>query len=219
MENNNTLAKVALAINVVLIILVIILFTRSNETTPITGSNPSDQNDSVTVDYTSSKAVSNINLKFAIFNMDSLNSKSKLFSKIEDQIKEAGVTAERKMRGKQKEIDDWKSKWEKKGKLLSHEEAQYYKEAEKMQADAVRFEQNVQMKLGKEQEELMQTYALRISNYSADFAKSNGYSAIFSYQFGQSPWFYDTSMDVTNELVRVMNDSFISDPEEDSDEE
>ncbi len=221
MEKSNSLAKIALAINVVLIILVIILFTK------IGGSDSSEQtsaNDSTTDStHTETKPVvvshSNGEEKIAFFNMDSLNSKLDLFSEIEKEIKDAGLAAERKMKKKQRDIDSWKAKWEKKGQLLSSEQEQYYKEAEKMQAEAMQFEQNVQLKLAQDQENLMKTYALRISNYCSDFAKENGYTAVFSYQFGQSPWYYDAGLDITNQLASVMNASFKGGETEEATEE
>ncbi|MFD1553950.1 hypothetical protein DNU06_13905 [Putridiphycobacter roseus] len=205
MENKNTLAKAALAINVVLIILVIILFTKvgkGNNTVENPSITSSDSNAVVSTPVQSATG------KIAFFNMDSLNSKLKLFGEIEKEIKNAGIAAEDKMRRKQRDIDAWKSKWEKKGKLLSTEEAQYYKEAEKIQNEAMQFEQNVQMKLAQEQEQYMQTYALRISNFASDFAKKNGYDVVFSYQFGQSPWYYHESLDITNALAKDMNADF-----------
>ncbi len=206
MENKNTLAKAALAINVVLIILVVILFTKigkgDNNLENNTVLHASDTNE-VLAEPTQAATG-----KIAFFNMDSLNSKLKLFGEIEKEIKNAGIDAEDKMRRKQRDIDAWKSKWEKKGKLLSSEEAQYYKEAEKIQNEAMQFEQNVQMKLAQEQEQYMQTYALRISNFASDFAKKNGYDVIFSYQFGQSPWYYHKALDITNELAAMMNADF-----------
>ena len=206
MENKNTLAKIALVISVIVLILVIVLFTKIGNT---------NESTSTVVDSTDSlvqQPITSINPtgKIAFFNMDSLNSKLLLFNEIEKEIKNAGIAAEKKMKRKQRDIDAWKSKWEKKGKLLSSEEAQYYKEAEKIQNEAMQFEQNVQMKLGQDQEEYMKTYALRISNFTSDFAKTNGYDAVFSFQFGQSPWYYNTTLDITNELAKVMNDEFSS---------
>ena len=54
----------------------------------------------------------------------------------------------------------------------------------------------------------MKTLALRISNYTSDFAKANGYDALFAYQFGQSPWYYNSTLDVTKSLVQEMNAEF-----------
>ena len=81
--------------------------------------------------------------KIAFFNMDSLSANTLLYAEIEKEMQSATKAAEQKMRNKQR--DNWKKKWEKKGKLLSSEEAQYMKEAEKIQTEAMQFEQNVQI--------------------------------------------------------------------------
>lgn len=207
MENKNTLAKVALGINVVLIILVVILFTKvgkSDVTSSNSNLNTSNGSDSIELNDTPTASTG----KIAFFNMDSLSANTLLYAEIEKEMQSATAAAEQKMRNKQRDIDKWKTKWEKKGKLLSSEEAQYMKEAEKIQTEAMQFEQNVQIKLQQEQEEYMKTLALRISNYTSDFAKANGYDALFAYQFGQSPWYYNSTLDVTKSLVQEMNAEF-----------
>ncbi len=217
MENKNTLAKIALAINVILIILVIILFTKTGKGEDTETAQNHTQlltNDSVvsSVNHSSSGTI-------AFFNMDSLNSKLMLYAEIEKEIQDAAKAAEQKMRNKQRDIDNWKAKWEKRGQLLSKEQEKYYKEAEKIQNEAMQFEQNVQIKLQQEQEGLMTTYALRISNFTKDYAQANGYDAIFAYQFGQSPWYYNSALDITTELSEVMNADFSSSTADSEEEE
>ena len=208
MGKNNSLAKIALAISVILIILVVVLFVKMNSGGDQNSNMASSGLDSSNSDNLATSNGNQSNSNIVFFNMDSLNAKLLLFKEIVKEIQEDGKSAEKRMRSKEKEIDSWKKKWERKGKLLSSEEQQYYKEAEKMQAEAMQFEQNIQMKLGQEQEDLMRTYAIRISNYSSDFAKASGYSAVFSYQFGQSPWYYDVALDVTDKLAEIMNADF-----------
>lgn len=202
-NNNNLLAKIALGLSVILTVLVIVLFTKlpggadEKETVEI-------KNDSTGETIVVNQPTTNI----AFFNMDSLNSKLDLYKEIEDGMKKANQDAERKMKNKQAEITAWEKKWASKGKLLSTEEQQYMMEAQKMQQDAMQFEQNVQMKLAQEQEELMLTYAMRISNNCKEFAEENGYDAVMAYTFGQSIWYYNPALDVTNKLAEQMNSSF-----------
>jgi outer membrane protein len=202
MENKNTLAKIALAINVVLIILIVILFSKigkGDTTEPVVKLSDSTETVDIPVATTG---------KYAFFNMDTLTANLLLYAEIEKEIEAAAKAAEQKMRNKQKDIDNWKAKWENKGTLMSAEQAQYAKEANKIQNEAMQFEQNVQIKLQQEQEDYMKTLVLRISNFSKNYAKENGYDAIFSYQFGQSPWYYNKSLDITKEIVELMNADF-----------
>jgi outer membrane protein len=206
MENNNTLAKVSLAINAILIVLVIVIFTKLPSTSSESDESVLAMNDSTVVEDLGFSPTN----KIGFFNLDSLNAQLGLFKEIEVEIQNASKSAENKMKKKQAEIDNWKNKWEKKGKLLSSEIPVYEQEAMEIQNDAMQFEQNVQMKLMQEQEELMQTYALRLSNYTKDYAKENGYDMIQAYQFGQSLWYYNPQLDITADLAKVMNDDYNS---------
>ena len=64
------------------------------------------------------------------------------------------------------------------------------------------------MQMQQEQAQLMETYALRLSGFTKDYAQENGYDAIQAYQFGQSLWYYNPSLDITNELAKIMNDDY-----------
>ncbi len=224
MENNsNTLAKVALGISVILMILVIILFTKL----PSTSS--SDTTDVQTEKGDSLSKVENVvvnppTINVAFFNMDSLGAKLDLFKEIESGINKATKDAERKMKNKQAEITAWEKKWASKGQLLSTEQEQYMKEAQKMQNDAMGFEQRVQMELAQKQDELMLTYATRVSNHCKEFAQEKGYDAILAYTFGQNVWYYNPALDITNQLAEKMNAAFAEstgkvDDEQDKDSE
>ena len=214
MENNNKLAKIALGINAILIVLVIVIFTKlhshdSNES--ITETTIEDSLDIV-------ETPTELTGKFGFFNLDSLNSKLSLFKEIENEMKNSTSKAESKMKKKQGEISAWEKKWASKGQLLSSEQETYMKEAQDMQNDAMQFEQNVQMVLQQEQAQLMETYAIRLADFNKRFAQANGYDAVFAYQFGQSPWYYNPALDITNELANMMNAEFDANnaPAEDS---
>jgi len=204
-NNNNTLAKIALAISVVLMILVIILFTKLPSATENNNDEIAKTNDS---SKTESIIVNPPTTNIAFFNMDSLGAKLDLYKEIEAGINKATKDAEDKMKRKQAEISNWEKKWASKGQLLSTEQEQYMKEAQNMQNDAMGFEQRVQMELAKKQDELMLTYATRISNHCKEFAEEKGFDAVLAYTFGQNVWYYNPALDVTDELAVKMNASF-----------
>jgi Skp family chaperone for outer membrane proteins len=204
MENNNKLAKIALGINAVLIVLVIVIFTK------LQGNNSNESIAETTIEdsLVSVETPTELTGKFGFFNLDSLNSKLSLFKEIENEMKSSTTKAESKMKKKQGEISAWEKKWSSKGQLLSSEQETYMKEAQKMQNDAMQFEQNVQMVLQQEQAQLMETYAIRLADFNKRFAQKNGYDAVFAFQFGQSPWYYNPALDITNELADMMNAEF-----------
>jgi len=157
--------------------------------------------------------------KMGFFNLDSLNSKLSLFKEIETEIQASAKKAEQKMKNKQAEINNWEKKWSSKGQLLSSEQEKYMQEAQQMQQKAAMFEQNVQMQMQQEQAQLMETYALRLSGFTKDYAQKNGFDAIQAYQFGQSLWYYNPSLDITNDLAKIMNADYNSSTTVDSEEQ
>lgn len=206
-NNNNTLAKVALGISVILMILVIILFTKLPSTSNTeNNNNQTEESDSLLPNQ--NQIVNTPTTNIAFFNMDSLGAKLDLFKEIEAGINKATKDAERKMKNKQAEITAWEKKWASKGQLLSTEQEQYMKEAQQMQNDAMGFEQRVQMELAQKQDELMLTYATRVSNHCKELAEQKGYDAILAYTFGQNVWYYNPALDITNQLAEKMNASF-----------
>ena len=156
--------------------------------------------------------------KMGFFNLDSLNSKLSLFKEIETEIQASAKKAEQKMKNKQAEINNWEKKWTSKGQLLSSEQEKYMQEAQQMQQKAAMFEQNVQMQMQQEQAQLMETYALRLSGFTKDYAQNNGFDAIQAYQFGQSLWYYNPTLDITNQLAEIMNNDYNSSATIDSEE-
>ena len=142
------------------------------------------------------------------FNLDSLNSQLYLFKEIEEEMIRVGIEAEKKMKKKQAEITAWEQKWASKGTLLSSEQGIYGQESIEIQNDAIQFEQNVQFQLQEDQALLMEMYARKLSYFTELFCKRYGYDVIFTYQFGQSPWYYNKKYDVTDQLAKIINGDY-----------
>ena len=123
-------------------------------------------------------------------------------------MQNSAKNAENKMKNKQAEIDRWEKNWATKGNLLPSEQEKYMKEAQSMQTNAMDFERNVQMKMQQEQSDWMQTYALRLSEFTKNYALENGFDAVYAYQFGQSLWYYNDNLDITNDLAKIMNNDY-----------
>ena len=202
MENKaSKLALLSLGINAILLILVVILFKKMPASSERSNVEVCDTCESV---LPPDDGV----LTIGYFNTDSLNSKLLFVKELEDQMMQSQKNAESKMIKKQNEIEAWKKKWEGRGQLLPSEEEQYMIEAQKMQNDAMNFEQQVQMDLMQEQEALMMTHVLRVSKFSKEYGVANGYDLILSYQLGQNLVYVSPRMDVTNELVKLINEDY-----------
>jgi Skp family chaperone for outer membrane proteins len=186
----------------VLAICVVVLFFRSPSGS---GSSESDETDSVGVTEVVNTGGG---LKIGFFHNDSLNSQSKFVQQVEKDIEKATSDAEAKMQRKQKEIEDWQKKWDAKQPLLSSEQEKYMMEAQKMQNDAMMFEQNLQMELGQTQERLMMTLVNRITMLTKVLAEKESFDMILSYQLGQNLIYISPKYDLTPKLVKLLDDDF-----------
>lgn len=204
-NNNNTLAKISLAMSGILLILVIILFFRSPSGAVETAESDGESSETAMVTPPNGNGI-----RIGYYNQDSLNANADFVKEIESDIAKAQQDAEGKMARHQKKIDDWQKKWASKGQLLTSEQERYMKEAEQMQMEAMQVEQQIQMELGQEQERLMITLVTRITNFAKIFAEKEGYDMIMSYTLGQNPVYMHPSMDITKKLVKLLNDDFNS---------
>lgn len=223
MENkSNKLALLSLGINAVLLVLVIILFTK-------VGSGSNDEVSSTPACDTCETTLppDDGKLTIAWFNTDSLNNNLLFVSELEDLMLKSQQKAEKKLMDYQKGLDSWQRGWQERGTLLPSEQERYMKEAEAKQQEAVRFEQDVQMQLAMEQEEYMMTHIMRITKFSKQYAQENGYDMVFSFQLGQNLVYADPRMNITQPLIKLINDDYKSmnetdaanNSEEDEDEE
>jgi Skp family chaperone for outer membrane proteins len=203
------MVKISLTLSAFLLLLTTTSCTDKSNTTDTVEDNVTTTSEVVATDNSTEKIIESTG-KMGFFNLDSLNSKLSLFKEIETEIQASAKKAEQKMKNKQAEINNWEKKWSSKGQLLSSEQEKYMQEAQQMQQKAAMFEQNVQMQMQQEQAQLMETYALRLSGFTKDYAQSNGFDAIQAYQFGQSLWYYNPTLDITDELAKIMNDDYNS---------
>jgi len=204
MENkSNKLAVISLIINAVLIIAVIILFVKM----------PSGANDDTVVVSNDSTPVLDVsklhekgeNAVVVYYNGDSLNTKSKLILDIQNDILTAQADAEKKLQSKQSELMAWDKKWRDKGMLTSTEEMQYAKDGEKKQMELMTMQQELEQELYALQNNLTLTGYARIAKFTQDLALKNGYDYVLSYQLGGQLMFANSKMDITSELIEMMN--------------
>jgi len=200
------MVKTSLTLSAFLLLLTTTSCSDEKNTTEVTEDNVTTTSEVVT-DISTENTIEATG-KMGFFNLDSLNSKLSLFKEIETEIQASAKKAEQKMKNKQAEINNWEKKWLSKGQLLSSEQEKYMQEAQQMQQKAAMFEQNVQIQMQQEQAQLMETYALRLSGFTKDYAQQNGFDAIQAYQFGQSLWYYNPALDITNALAKIMNDDY-----------
>jgi len=212
MKNLNNLTKNYFGIKTFFILCTIALFVQCSDTTKDSddlkqGDEKTDDSD-VKEDEPKAAVGFEATGKMAFFNLDSLNSKLDVYKAMETKIKNAEAKAMAQMEKEQKKITNWRKRWEAKGDLLSGEQATYQREAQKMQQDAMQFEQKIQMDMQLEQSKIMDSYAKRLTNHTRQYAEENSIDVIQAYTYGQSIWYYNPTLDITNELAKVMNDEY-----------
>ena len=181
MENKgNTLAKVALGINVILIIAVIILFAKM----PSNGGEEVAVSDDST-DQTMATVPDDGQFRVGFFMADSLNTQWLFMKDLETEIGKLQLEGENKMKAKEREIQKWQKKWENMGTLLPDEQLKFQQEAAQKEQEFAIFQQNLQMDLAMRQENLMLTAIQRITVASKEYAEREGFDYIISYQVGQ----------------------------------
>lgn len=207
MENkSNKLAVISLIINAVLVIAVIILFVKMP-------SGSGDEDVVVANDSTENLDVSKMREKgqtgvIVYYNSDSLNTQSKFVMDLQNEIMTAQTDAEKQLQSEQSKMMSWEKKWKDKGMLTSSEQEQYMKEGTKLQEDMMVLQQTLEQQLYEVQNTLTLTGIQRITKYTQDLALANGYDFVLSYQLGGQVVFVNPKMDITAELIKLMNDDW-----------
>jgi len=204
MENNSKkLAVISLVINAILLIAVIILFVKmpsgnAGSEGVVSG------NDSLPMDLGKMHEKGE-NAVVVYYNSDSLNTQSKFVIDLQNEIMTAQKDAETKLQAKQSDLMSWEKKWQSKGMLTSTEQEQYMKEGQKKQEEMMTLQQTLEQQLYEVQNTLTMTGIQRITKYTQDLALANGYDFIMSYQLGGQVVFVNPKMDITQELIEMMN--------------
>jgi outer membrane protein len=207
MENKgNSLAKIAIGLNVVLIIAVIILFVKMPAGDGENVTSNDEANDSLktnnTVDLSGAPRI-------CYFQGDSVQTLD-MMAEMEGLMKQAQEDANRKMQQKDAEIKRWQDSWGDPSKLLPSELQKFQQEAMAKEQEYGAFQQQLQMELASSQEDIMFKLVTRVSDASKRYAEENGFDYVLSYQLGQNVYYAAPKYDVTEELMKMINDEYHS---------
>lgn len=205
-NNSNKLAVISLIINAILVIAVIILFVKmpSGSSAEAGSDEAVDTTDMTKLHDKGEGAV------IVYYNSDSLNTRCKFVMELQQEIMDAQVNAENRLKAKQDEMMRWDKKWQEKAPLLSSEQEQYMKEGEKKQMELMELQQQLEQELFETQNRLTLTGVTRIQKYCRDLALKNGYDYVISYQLGGQFLFCNPKMDITDDLIETMNADYDS---------
>ncbi|HVY73598.1 MAG TPA: OmpH family outer membrane protein [Puia sp.] len=147
--------------------------------------------------------------RIAYFNLDSLEAHYNYFQDMLQQVRakqdEGNAELGRLQNSYQKRI----AEWQKKGNTMTAEEnQQFQQEYAKMQQDFQMRQQNIQEALFKRNEDLKADIREKIQDYLKEYNKSKGYNYIISNESISFVYVSDTTYDITNDLVRGLNEGY-----------
>lgn len=210
MENNsNSLAKISLGINLLLVIAVIVLFMKSpSGENSIADREPVDTTDLTGLGEKGEQSV------VVFYNSDSLSSQSRFVMDLQNEIMQAQKDAEERMGEKENEYRRWEKRWADKQPLLQAEEQEFMQQAQQKQNEIMIFQQQLEQELYQKQTELTLSGINRIALYARELALSNNYDFVLQYSLGQNIVYCNPKMDITNELITLMNSDYNNSEEE-----
>ncbi|UKN02612.1 OmpH family outer membrane protein [Paracrocinitomix mangrovi] len=212
MENSNSLAKLSLGINLVLVIAVIFLFVKM----------PSGGSEEVAADDTTNTKVNfsdNEPIRVAYFDNDSLNINAQFMVDVQQDIQQVSIDAQGKIQRKEQEIINWQKKWNDKGQLLPREMEQAQKEQMELEQEYAQLQQQVQMDAQMQTESLMSTMFTRIAKYGESFCKENNIDLLLAYSRGGGVIYASKKLDVTKEFTNHMNKEYLGASDKEGKEE
>jgi len=204
-SNAKNLAIISLIINAVLVIAVIILFVNVSKKGGHEAVIPSGTDSTLDVTKMHEKGQPGV---MVFYHADSVTLNANLMIDLQNELMGKQMAAEEKMTKKQNEMRRWEEKWQAKQPLMSHEQEQYMREGQQLQAEAMEMQQLLEQELFQEQNRLTLTGITRVTNYCSQLASANGYDYVTSYSPGGQFMFCNPKMDITAELIKMMNDDY-----------
>lgn len=202
---NNNLAKISLGINLLLVIAVIVLFTKlpGSNSASTSGGEETMENDS-----TSRKAPGE-GLKMAYINNDSLTKKYKYVKDVERKLKEEKEMVEQKLDSKIKEYQNWERKLQEQlPTMLKSEIEEVQMKAMKKQQELQQMEQQLQMQLAQTENDLLVKHIEKVQKFLKSYAEERDYDYIFGYQLGGNLLYGDNVHDITEDVIERLNKNY-----------
>jgi outer membrane protein len=160
--------------------------------------------------------------KIAYFEMDSVEQQYQYIKEVQGLLKkkEQSITSE---------LGSMRSGYANRVQQLQAQAPQMsQQDGERAQAEITQMERNLQQReaklaqeLQEQQFKLMQDINKKIEDFLTEYNKTKGYSYIFSRQSGDFIYFKDTTLNITNDLIKGLNEQYYKEknPKKDSKKE
>lgn len=173
-----------------------------------------DKNNSTTAQNESSGASNNENvsgMRIAYVNVDTLEAKYIYFKETKDAFEKKQNTMEAQLQSSANQLQNEYLNFQKKaqaGTLTQAEGEAAQVKLGKMQEDLENNRQKLATQLMEEQEQFAQKLQNQLDSFLLEFNKDKKYDYIFSHMKGGSILFANPSYDITEEVVKGMNEAY-----------
>jgi outer membrane protein len=210
MDNQKqTLINILLAVAVVVLI-ILQLTTNKGEATSTAMDKPMTAEDSAAAILSKApKSVSD--LKIAYVNSDSVTKYYDLAKLLEADLMSKQATAESKLKGMYGTYEKKKIALEKEYKILGQTELnQRMEELGKLEQEIMMKEQELSQKFAQEEMEITNDYILKTNQFMQNIGKQLGYDYIFSFRLGGQMLFANPELDITQDIIVLINKEYHS---------
>lgn len=149
------------------------------------------------------------NFRIAYFDIDSLQEKYEYFKDVSGQMKNKEATMSSQMDALQNSYQKRLKELQDKGPTMTQAEGEAaQREVAQMQQKFQQRQMSMEQDLKKHQVDLMTDVRNKIENYLKEYNTEKGYAFILSYEPGFMLYYRDSVYDITNDVIRGLNEQY-----------
>lgn len=149
------------------------------------------------------------NFRIAYFDIDSLQEKYEYFKDVSGQMKNKEATMSSQMDALQNSYQKRLKELQDKGPTMTQTEGEAaQREVAQMQQKFQQRQMSMEQDLKKHQVDLMTDVRNKIENYLKEYNTEKGYAFILSYEPGFMLYYRDSVYDITNDVIRGLNEQY-----------
>lgn len=195
---NLIMKNINLIFNVLLSMAVVVLFALH-----FSGKKDNGDNTAATV------AEASKNLRVAYFNADTVRENYELFKVERDAMEKDMQAAEDRLVNEQKRFQSDVQEFQQRAEFLTITERENReKRLGQKQQELMQLEQKLTNDLSEKEAGVNKRIFENIEAFLKDYAKKNGFTYVFSYVPGGQLWYTDPALDITNDMLKHLNEKY-----------
>ncbi len=151
------------------------------------------------------------NLRISFVNSDTV-SKYFLFSKkLETSLSKKRNSAESQIKTKYSEYQKMVAEYQQAAQIMGQNEAaEKAQQIALLEQEIMQLEQTLGQKLSSQEFEISNNYIIKTNQFMQEIGKQLGYDYVFSYRVGGLMLFANPDLDITNEIIELLNKHYIA---------